>query len=69
MYRLGDMDTDPHRRRRRRHRSRGILGGRKIRIAAVVLFAVAMWGVVLSACGSWGVIEEPLTLTFNERTF
>ena len=43
--------------------------GRRVRIATIILAGFIMWGLVLAACGSWGVVDDPIALTFIERPF
>ena len=73
LYRAGDMETDTgtsggSRRRRRSRRGSGFMG-RRVRIATIVLAGLVMWGLVLAACGSWGIVDDPIALTFLERPF
>lgn len=69
-YRSGEVEAlhvaPPQRRRPRGRASRW---GRWLRIGALVLAALVLWGIVLSAFGSWGVTEDPLSLTTTERAF
>jgi hypothetical protein len=72
LYRTGDIDAAPmpSGRRRRRSRVRHSTRGRRFRIAALIIAVFAMWGIVLAACGSWGVVDDPQgVLTMTERTF
>lgn len=69
-YRSGDVDPPPLApRHRRRQHGRARRSGRWVRVGALVVAALTLWVIALSALGSWGVTEDPLPLTASERTF